>query len=73
MKALWLLPVLASLSCLCHVDGDAPCSTCPEDSDEEHACYRALNGCQLTQEEDTPEENEACEAAADANCRPQGD
>lgn len=49
-------------------DDSANCSTCAPDSDGERACVDALRGCEATEDEDTPEEHEACEAEANANC-----
>ena len=44
------------------------CTACAADSAEETACIDAIRGCEGTEDEDTPEEHEACEEAANANC-----
>ena len=44
------------------------CVACAADSAEETACIDAIRGCEETEDEDSAEEHEACEEAANANC-----
>jgi hypothetical protein len=68
-RTLLALALVATAAACTPVDDDSGnCSACAADSEEATACVDALRGCEETEDEDTPEEHEACESDANANC-----